>query len=412
VYKLKDLTINYGGIEFKNPIVAVSGPLGRTYEALKRSIEAGVSAVTLKSCNMEQKEEITPKPGCHVYPRPAHTFLRKYGLKDVMINWEGVPVDFTAEKEAKLIERIKPIAKKHDCRIIANLHPDPMYMRNPEVLRKDIRIIEETGPDLFEFCPCTYHFPPGITCIENINFKAATKNYTSMYDIIADEVNIPIVAKLVFGIAHHGHKTLNRYGIKNFHVTEGPHFHGTVIDIDSMEPLVPGPEVFMYGKLRRPIMNLMCARTKNLGDNDVESSGGVWTIRDSIERLMCGASLVGLHTAIQSKGHKLFGEIINGVAEFLDEKSMNLNDIIGVAIPKIVSYEEHENFMLSRDLSPEEIKPVIDLDTCTGCGLCANCIHGGIDMENGKPELNLDNCVRCGVCESLCPVDAIVLQKV
>ena len=54
--------------------------------------------------------------------------------------------------------------------------------------------------------------------------------------------------------------------------------------------------------------------------------------------------------------------------------------------------------MRSLDLTPEEIKPVIKMDTCTGCGLCANCIHGGIDMENNKPKLNLDNCVRCGVC--------------
>ena len=411
MYDLKDLTIKYGGIEFKNPIIAVAGPLGRTYDALKKSIEAGVGAVTLKSNNMEVKEEVTPKPGCHVYPRPAHIFLDKYGLKDVMINWEGVPVDFTADKEAKLIEKIKPLAKKHDCRIIANLHPDVMYLQNPEILRKDIKIIEGAGPDFFEFCPCAYHFPPGITTIENINFKEAAKNYVGMYDIIADKVSVPIISKLVFGLAHYGHKKLNRHRIKNFHVSEGPTFHGTVIDIDKMEPLVPGPEIFMYGRIRRPIINLMTARTKNLGANDIISSGGVWTVNDAIERIMCGATLVGLHTAIQSKGHKLFGELINGVSEFLDKKGMNLKDIIGVSIPKIVSYEEHENFMLSHDLSPEEIRPVIDMDTCTGCGICANCIHGGIDMENNKPKLNLNKCVRCGVCVSLCPVDAIELER-
>jgi len=408
---LKDLTIRYGGIEFKNPIIAVAGPLGRTYQALKKSIEAGASAVSLKSANIKVEKESEPKPGCHVYPRPAHTFLRKYGLKDVMINWEGVPVEFTAEKQAEMINRIKPIAKNHDCRIIANLHPDPLYMQNQDMLIKDIKIIEDADPDLFEFCLCPYHLPPHITKIENTNWKRAGTQLKNLYDILADAVNIPIIAKYNFPIFYNAHKMFNRHGVKNFHVTEGPHFHGTVVDINKMEPLAPGPTVFMYGRLRRPIMNLMCARTKNLGDNDVLSSGGVWSVNDSIERMMCGAQLVGLHTAIQSKGHKLFGEIINGISEFLDKKGMNLNDIIGAAIPKIVSDEEHEKFMLSLDLTPEEIKPVIDLDTCTGCGLCANCIHGGIDMENDKPQLNLDNCVRCGVCVSLCPVNAIELQK-
>ena len=53
MYDLKDLTVKYGGMEFKNPIIAVAGPLGRTYEALKRSIEAGAAAVSLKSANIE-----------------------------------------------------------------------------------------------------------------------------------------------------------------------------------------------------------------------------------------------------------------------------------------------------------------------------------------------------------------------
>ena len=411
MYDLKDLTMKYGGIEFKNPIIAVAGPLGRTYQALKKSIEAGAAAVALKSANIELKEELNPKPGCHVYPRPAHTFLRKYGLKDVMINWEGVPVDFTAKKQFEMITKIKPIADKHDCKIIANIHPDPLHMQNPDVLIKDIKTIEEAGPDLFEFATCPYHLPPKVTKIESADYKRTAKNVGVIYDIFADKVSVPIIAKLTFPIFYHGHKMLNELGVKNFHVTDGPLFHGTVLDIDKMEPLAPGPTVYMYGRLRRPQMNLMCARTANLGDNDLMSSGGVWTAHDAIERMMCGAQVVGLHTTIQSKGNKLFGETVNEISELLEGKEMKLKDIIGIAVPKIVSDEEHEKFMLSLDLTPEEIRPVIDMDTCTGCGLCANCIHGGIDMENDKPQLNLDNCVRCGVCESLCPVDAIVLQK-
>jgi len=42
------LAVEYGGVEFKNPIVAAAGPLGRTFEALKRSIEAGCGAVTMQ----------------------------------------------------------------------------------------------------------------------------------------------------------------------------------------------------------------------------------------------------------------------------------------------------------------------------------------------------------------------------
>jgi ferredoxin len=178
-----------------------------------------------------------------------------------------------------------------------------------------------------------------------------------------------------------------------------------------MEPIAPGPAVITYGAHRRPIMNLQCARTRNLDDNfDLMSSGGIWSMNDVIERLMCGAQAVGLHTAIQYHGQKLFSKIIHDLSDWLDEKAMGLQEVIGKAVPKIVSQEAHDDFMRECDRSVDQIKPVIDQELCTGCGICANCIHGAMAIYGEKAATNLDNCVRCGVCESICPVDAITLQ--
>jgi dihydropyrimidine dehydrogenase (NAD+) subunit PreA len=158
-------------------------------------------------------------------------------------------------------------------------------------------------------------------------------------------------------------------------------------------------------------MNLQCARTRALGDNfDLMSSSGVWSVNDVIERMMCGAQMVGLHTAIQYHGHKLFTKLIKGLSEWLDKKGMGLQEVVGKAVPKIVSQEAHDDFMRECDRSVDQIKPVIDPEVCNGCGICANCIHGGIAMNEKNAATNLDNCVRCGVCESVCPVDAITMQ--
>jgi dihydroorotate dehydrogenase len=88
---MANLTVKYGDVGFKNPVVAAAGPLGRTFEALKRSIEAGCGAVTLKSNNAKPKETIEPRPSAHILARPAHVFLNKYRLKNMMINWGGCP---------------------------------------------------------------------------------------------------------------------------------------------------------------------------------------------------------------------------------------------------------------------------------------------------------------------------------
>ncbi len=408
---MADLAIKYAGLEFKNPVVAVAGPLGRTFEALRKSIEAGVGAVTLKSANARPKEDMLPKPGCHVYPKPAHMFLRKYGLPTLMFNWEGVPVDFTAEKEAELISKIKPLAQKHNTKIIANIHPDLMYMEDEEMFRKDLEIILDSGPDLLEVCFCPYHLPPEVTYQESPIDTEVKDAVLRSYIIPKDVADIPVIAKSNCKIFSSLFDDINKAGINTCHITEGPLVYGTIVDIEKMKPLVPGLGLITYGTLRRPLVNLGCARVKALGDVELISSSGIWNANDSIERMMCGAHLVGLHTAIQYHGHQLYGKIINGISEFLDRKGLKIDEIIGVAVNDIVSQEAHDEFMRECDITNDEIRPVIDIEKCTQCGLCAHCIHGGISMEDGNPKTHLDLCVRCGVCESLCPVEAIVLER-
>jgi dihydropyrimidine dehydrogenase (NAD+) subunit PreA len=407
---MADLKITYAGVEFKNPLVAVAGPLGRTFESLKRSIEAGAGAVTLKSANTKPEKYEGLPPISHLFTRPAHVMLNKFGLPKSMINWEGVPVDFLAEDQKEMILRIRPIADKHGTKIIANIHPDPAYAADLDKFRKDVKILLSAEPDLFETCPCPYHIEDMIDMTGEAG-KLGDDLLNPLYAIIAEEagkVGIPVIAKLNWPIFEQVRPVLKKLGIMNVHITEGPHFYGTIVDIESMKPLCPGPSVITYGSHRRPVMNLQVAKTKAHDEGfDVMSSSGVWTTYDVIERMMCGAQLVGMHTAIQSKGHGLFTKLIDGVSEFLDRKSLSYDKVVAAAVPQIVSEAAHESFMRERALPEEEIWPEVDTDKCNGCGMCAVCIHGGIAMENEIATTKLDLCVRCGVCESLCPKDAI-----
>lgn len=408
---MADLAIEYAGIEFKNPVVAVAGPLGRTFESLKRSIEAGCGAVTLKSANAKPKGQLDPKPTCHIYPKPAHAFLKKYGLSKVMINWEGVPVEFTAEKQAEMIRKIKPIAKKHGTKVIANIHPDLMYLEDEKMYRKDIQLILESGPDLLEICFCPYHLPPEATYAHLPFDSSILETMLKTFSIPKEEANVPVIAKASYKLFERLHSDFNKIGMNAFHVTEGPLFYGTVIDVDTMKPIAPGPGIITYGQHRRTQINRDSALTKALGDYKLISSSGVWNTNDTLERMMCGAHMVGLHTAIQHQGHKLFTQIIKGISDYLDKKGLKLADIIGAAVPDIISQESHDKFMYECDLTDDQIRPVIDPSKCTQCGTCANCIHGGIEIAESNPKLNLELCVRCGICESLCPTGAIVLSR-
>ena len=60
----------------------------------------------------------------------------------------------------------------------------------------------------------------------------------------------------------------------------------------------------------------------------------------------------------------------------------------------------------------EWLLPLIDLERCTGCGLCAqHCPGGVVEMVDARPRLrNPQGCTYCGECEVLCPAEAIDLQ--
>jgi len=55
----------------------------------------------------------------------------------------------------------------------------------------------------------------------------------------------------------------------------------------------------------------------------------------------------------------------------------------------------------------------LDVDKCTGCGMCATvCPHGVFAMRDRKARIiERDGCMECGACAVNCPVDAIAVDS-
>ena len=57
------------------------------------------------------------------------------------------------------------------------------------------------------------------------------------------------------------------------------------------------------------------------------------------------------------------------------------------------------------------VLPTINLERCTGCGLCVEyCPTSAVDMVGPQPVITRpQDCAYCGMCEEMCPAGAIEL---
>jgi 2-oxoglutarate ferredoxin oxidoreductase subunit delta len=65
-------------------------------------------------------------------------------------------------------------------------------------------------------------------------------------------------------------------------------------------------------------------------------------------------------------------------------------------------------------MAAEDKELVLNLDWCTGCGICAAfCPRKALEVKHEKVSIvNLEACIKCGLCELRCPDYAIHVRGV
>ena len=132
----------------------------------------------------------------------------------------------------------------------------------------------------------------------------------------------------------------------------------------------------------------------------VVGSGGINDADKAIQMLMAGASALQLYTAPALAGPTVFGEILDGITDFIKDHHQfdKVSGIVGASLK-----------WANNETRFEQSIPVFEEQLCTNCGKCLKaCVFGGIvpgDTASIGP-----NCIGCNACVGVCPSGAITAR--
>lgn len=102
------------------------------------------------------------------------------------------------------------------------------------------------------------------------------------------------------------------------------------IDIESGRPILGNKFGGLSGQAIKPVAVRCVYDLAARLEIPVIGVGGVGSWEDAVEMMMAGASAVQVGTALL-KGYGVFEEITSGLARFLERKSLDLEDLRGMA---------------------------------------------------------------------------------
>lgn len=315
-----DISINVGGVTFKNPFYIASGPTAKSVAQLKRIEETGWAAASLKL-------SIDPPPYINRKPR--------YGLfthQDALA--------FTAEKRLtfleglKVVEEAKPLL--HDLILMANI----TYAGDdgPSGWVNMAKQYESAGVDIIELNMCCPNMSYNLEVSGTDDSQIAHKTGASMgqqMDVaaeivaaIASEIQIPLFVKLtpeggrIASVAKALYaagadavgSTGNRLGIPpiNLEKPESSSYH--LQDEISMSCY---SNSWLKPLAQRDTFEI---RKMNGPEPIVTATGGITNWRDAVEMIMCGGNLLGICSETLISGYDIVRPMIQGLKDFMIER--------------------------------------------------------------------------------------------
>lgn len=369
-----DLGIEFLGFKLRSPLIAAAGPPTKDYLSVRKLVQVGIGAVITKTILLEPS--VNPRP-C-LYRGPGY-FLNTERCSTIPLS--------------QWLEWELPRMKELPVPIIASIG------MTPEEVAELAGPVVKAGADMVELAIFTPYDDPS-PMVEAVK-------------TVKREVNVPVIVKLscnVHDLVEFG-EAVKEAGASALSAIDALKA-GLSVDPQTGQPaLLEQGFGRISGEAIKALALYHVAQLAHYVGLPVIGTGGVFSARDVIDMFYCGASAVGICTALIVNGPDIIRTITQQLRKMLCSLGVSsLQDIQGKTL-EMIDFPHDLEERREYEKRVWDVKPIvarIDQGRCTACGRCEKaCFYHAIDALEEKFVVAAERCQGCGLCISLCPVGAI-----
>lgn len=383
---MKNMKVNYAGIELEHPILAASTGATRDWQQAVKCEESGYSGVVLKSIQEEEIMRYNPFPRFKVIRSgiPGFSSTTFYSYEQA---YHGDMDDY--------YETVYQSKKRCSIPIIASIN-----CINPEIWGEYAAACEQAGADAIEIVPSC---PSGLLVRDPSNDNHSIS--VAALKLCKEKVKIPVIPKMTAQVANplYTAMCLDEAGADG--LTMNNRVTGIDIDVNTMAPVLHGGVAGHGGSwaLNTILRWIIVTYPKIKGT--ISATGGATNGEEVIKCLLAGANSVQVGAVMYLKGYDYVKTMLAQVEEYMDRMGIDkLSDIIGKASERMLTMEEYDRS--TRYFAQP------DLAKCKKCGQCKPvCIYDALTYTENGPQIDPDKCDGCGLCASVCRNDVIEMKK-
>ena len=386
---LPSLEIDFCGLHCENPFFLASSAICTNYEMVASALEAGWAGVFYKTICLQEINEVSPR--FDAVKRADSSFAGFRNMEQLSEN--PVEMDFD------ILKRLK---QNYPSKIIVA----SIMGQTEEQWIELAKMAEEAGVDAVELnfsCPQMRLAGMGSDVGQNPELVTFYTAY------VKRSVDIPVIPKMTPNVA-----SMTQFAL-------AAHFAGAdgISAINTIKSVTMGADVNgqrivsgYSGSAVKPIalrFILEMASNPVMPGLQLSGIGGISTWPDALDFIQLGCRNVQVCTSVMQYGYRIIDDLIDGMQNYLVSRGVTrLEELVGEAIPKFVRASDLDRTTV--------VYPVIDRDTCIGCGRCyVSCRDGGHQAitfgEDRKPHIVGSKCVGCHLCYLICPTSAVGLSK-